>query len=262
MDLVLCPERQPYLQDHRLAGRPVLPLAAALDLLLWGVERRPPFSLTEIRVERGMVVRGAARVRTRRDADLLTLLEVRPSGREVPAFRARLEGSPPPPPSARSDGESLPLELSLQEFYRSRTFHGPRLQGISRITRRTSTSLEALLDTSVPSEWYPTEPRTEWHLDPLTLDSAFQLAIYWTRSTGEQGLLPRGVNRLVVLEPFPPGVVEARLELVSQAGDELTGDYRFRKDGRLLGWMQGVRGRLTAPELFRPPSSGARPPAV
>jgi 3-oxoacyl-(acyl-carrier-protein) synthase len=241
VEFTLSLEEHPYLEDHRLGGRPVVPLALALDRLSWGRGLEPPFALARVRVEGGLSLSGPARVRVVSQGDQVRLVE---EGGRV-AFSARvLERLPLPPEVRLGSVDELPLELSLEEFYRSRTFHGPRLQGVERVLRLWPRGVEGLVRTSSPSGLSPGDSRPEWHVDPLAVDAAFQLAIYWTQCRRGQGLLPLSIEEMAVLEPFGPDRVEARIELEDEAGHHLTGCIRFFARGRLVGWMGGVRGRV------------------
>ncbi|MEW6284090.1 MAG: aminotransferase class I/II-fold pyridoxal phosphate-dependent enzyme, partial [Candidatus Eremiobacterota bacterium] len=232
----------PYLDDHRIGGKVFLPLASALDLLAWSQELKPPFSLGRITVERGVLMQDSARLRVERGESGLELREVRPTGREAVAFRGEV-GPPGEAPDQGEEGEELPLELTLQEFYRSHTFHGPRLQGIESIGRLTTRSLEGRVRASCPSDLCPSDPRDSWCVDPVALDSAFQMALFWAQAVCGKGALPRGLQEFTLLEPLGPEPVDVRLELEERGEQGVRASIRFSCRGRLVGWVRGLQAR-------------------
>jgi acyl transferase domain-containing protein len=247
-------ETHPYLGHHQVGGRSILPLAAALDLFAWSQDLRPPFALGQIRVHRGLALRGEVTVRVHRDGDDLRLVEVRPTGRESLAYTARLLASVPLPPEDLEAGAPRSLPWSLEEFYARRTFHGPLLQGIVSLEERRERSLSGIVRTSAPAELAPAEGRSAWHVDPLAIDSGLQMGIYWSQVEAGHLLLPLEVEEMALLEPFGSGPVRALMELEEAEGPQARGQVRFYGRGRLLGWLAGVRARVVAGERALAPA--------
>lgn len=244
-------ETHPYLRDHSLAGRAFLPLAAGLDLFVGSLQVQPPFTFLEVAVERGLLVNRPAVVRVDRQDDLVRLLDVRPGGREVAVFRARLAGLGEGPADLPA-GKAMEPRLTLEDFYRQHTFHGPLLQAITSLPQLTSTSVAGTVAGCRPVDWIPGDPREAWDLDPKVIDGAFQLAIFWAQCREGRGLLPRSVDEVTLLEPLPPaGPVNVRIDLNGVDEEGVTGTIHLFSQGRRVGWLKAVRARWADPRTFR-----------
>lgn len=243
-------DTHPFLRDHCLAGRPFLPLASGLDLFAHALKLQPPFCLTDVAVERGLMVKSPASVRVAVDADQLRLLDQRPGGREVAVFSARL-ASPGVCPMDDPPGETMEPRLTLDEFYECHTFHGPLLQAVTACTGMTRTSISGTVQGSRPTEWIPGETRTAWSVDPKAIDGAFQLAIFWAQCREGRGLLPRAVDEVVLLEPLPAGPMDVRIDLNGIDEEGVTGTIHIYLEGRRLAWLRNVRARWADPRTFR-----------
>lgn len=250
MTITLSLDTHPFLRDHSLAGRPFLPLASGLDLFVQALQMRPPFSLTRVAVERGLLVNRPALVRVVVEQDRIQLVDQRPGGREVPVFSA-IRATPGESPKDLTPGEERPPRLTLEEFYGQHTFHGPLLQAVTRVTGMTTTSVSGVVQGSRPDEWIPDERRARWDLDPKAVDGAFQLAIFWAQCLEGRGLLPRSVDEVTVLEPLPVGSIQVRIDLGGIDEEGVTGTIHLYADGRKLGWLRGVRARWADPRTFR-----------
>lgn len=238
-------DTHPFLADHVLSGHPVLPLASALDVMAWHCQLEPPWAMTDVRVRRGVTLWSEeARIRVERDGGQLQLLEVRPGGRTARAFEARIADEIPPAPAPVDDGDPQPIELSLAEFYDAHTFHRPRLHGITSLSRLSANSLEATVRGSHPTDLQPHDPRAHWQLDPLALDSCFQLGLYWTYVRLKRGLLPVSIDALGVLHSIEPAPLHVRVELAQAEPDQLACHIRLSQHGHLVAWIENLRGRI------------------
>jgi hypothetical protein len=84
------------------------------------------------------------------------------------------------------------LPLSLEEFYRGFTFHGPRLQGIVSIEAVGEDGVVGLVKGCRPADWIKDPKRSEWTVDPLIVDASFQLAGYWAWVKHQRAGFPSG----------------------------------------------------------------------
>lgn len=230
---------QPTLADHVFNGRAIVPLAASLDMLAAAADLKPPFALADVRVDWPVAVRGPVVMRGRRANDVLTLSEIRPSGREKVTVTARVLRTMPVAPY-RIETEDLPAEaprIDLAAFYRDATFHGPSMQGIERVLAVTDDEIRCLVRVGGPGE----------ALDVRFIDGAFQMALLAAHLRGRPLMLTHGMRELVILEPLGDAPVEVRADGEERPGGEIIGRYRFFARGRLIGWMDGVIGRATTP---------------
>lgn len=230
-ELQVDPE-SPYLRDHVWRGRPLVPLAMALDLVATEAGLRPPFALRDVQVPWAISVRGPVTLRVQREGDRVSLSELRRSGRELVAVEARI-APVPPPPLVQPGAQPLPVQVDLEEFYRSGTFHGPSMQGIHAVLPRRGTEVRGLVRTNGATGV----------VDVVAVDGAFQLALLGARLEGRKPMLPRAIHEFVLLESFGEGPVEVHVSGEQVSEDEACGRFLFYGRGRLLGWMDGVVGR-------------------
>ncbi|PLZ59900.1 polyketide synthase [Fischerella thermalis WC344] len=186
----------PYLQDHRLDGKPVLPAAGALEWFGEFVQSAwPEWQVSEVcqlRVLRGLVldteagkkVLFKARASSHADSESLQVAaEIVDPERNIPFYRAsvilRPQWSEPP------TSEVLPLfsgeKLQPAVAYDTYLFHGQRFQLITAIDRLNDGGIDAQVMPSRPTAWLNSQPMANWLFDPGLIDVAPQLAIIWAR---------------------------------------------------------------------------------
>ena len=249
-----------YLEDHQLAGQPVLPLASALDMVAaaaldaTGVAEAPlvvrDFQLkAPVRVVEAVRIAAVASGEARPQAELsVSLTAARARAPSYVAFATvgadvgptLASAQPAPQPS-----QEPVLPLTLEEFYAGFTFHGPRLQGILAIEQIGPAGIVGWVKTSRPADWIRSPRRASWAVDPLAVDAAMQLAAYWAWVTLERAGFPVGIDEYVQREPFGDGPVRATLTLEQSKGDSVRGTIVFQaRDGRVLAIARGVEGEF------------------
>ena len=235
-------DTHPFVIEHCPSGRTVLPVAYALDLLAQLQGGRAPFALEKLEVRRGLIVRDQTRIRLVREEDSLKVVEVRGS-RDVVAFSARNGNIDKGPARIPHTGERR-TSLSLDRFYREVAFHGPLLQGIVDIYQIGENLVGGSVKTSRPDQWVVDDPRSQWSLDPLVIDSAFQMALYWAHVSFGKSALPHEIERVVWLRRPTPGLVQVEWHVEPSNESEILGTAFFYQGDRCLGWVEGVRARL------------------
>jgi acyl transferase domain-containing protein/NAD(P)H-dependent flavin oxidoreductase YrpB (nitropropane dioxygenase family) len=248
------------LRDHQLDGQSVLPVAAAIELLAEVASEGWPglevVGLQDIRVLNGIVLRnGPEKVRVvaqpakgpRPGRGWLIQTEIRgPNQNGHAYYRATVELAerlPVPPPF----NGGLPANLhgfpeSVEEVYRRYLFHGPTLQCISKIEGIADEGIVASVTPSTPQDCLAGRPTGEWLIDPVVIDSGFQLAIVWARVQHDFTPLP---SRFRVYHRYGPLIGRSiRCVLHTRAHpDSLTmhTDLFFvSHDGRVLGAFEGA----------------------
>jgi 8-amino-7-oxononanoate synthase len=181
------------------------------------------------------------KVRTTATEDGRTLAEVTLGQNESVSFHGNvsLMHDGPPAPTAPVPSSSLPL--SLREFYDHVTFHGPLLQGIASIEGVSADGIAGTVRSSIPGDWIKQPLREAWTIDPLIIDSGFQLAAYWIWAKHGLAVFPLAFDEYIQLAPFGAGPLKctARIESVQ--------DHVFRgtliwcnTQGDVLAFMRGV----------------------
>ncbi len=256
----------PYLDDHRLKGEPVLPLASATDLLIDAAERAqgPRAGRTvvveDLELVRGVIAKEAQAVEIHTDgarSELWTRDASKARDTSGLAYRAEIRftaespagavatASPALRPVALS-GEALEIPEDVATFYRSHTFHGPRLQGILQISRMTKTGIAGVVRGSSLSALLPGSARSEWAADPVVLDSSFQLAGYWAFATAQKGGYPIGFRRFTSRRPFGEGPIVCKIALTTAGDDRFGGDISYETEaGEVIAVLEGIEGRFT-----------------
>ena len=252
-----------YLDDHQLAGQPVLPLASALDVVAHAALEATgkfgaPFAVRDFRLRQAVRIPDAAQfsVSVSGEKELAVALSSTPNGSprafsRAPAYTAFATpgaevgtalGSALPAPKATA---APVLPLALDEFYTSYTFHGPRLRGIESIEQIGPQGIVGQVRTSKPKDWIHGSKRADWTVDPLALDGAFQLAAYWAWTHLQRAGFPIGIEEYVQLEPLGEGPLRASLTMEQSQGDEVHGTIVLQsRDGKVVAVARGVSGEF------------------
>jgi 8-amino-7-oxononanoate synthase len=241
-------ETHPFLTDHRVKGTPVLPMASALEMLgSLAREQLGPGALEirDLQLFNGVEVKGPVPLIAEAKLKGQSLqLELRSEGRVAYRAQAQIaEGAP-----ARlsvPDGGLGDLPMTLDAFYREVAFHGPRLRGVERIDELGGQHLVGWVRPSRPADWMARPDRPDWEIDPLVIDSSFQLVLYWLWANHQKMALPISFRRLVQLAPLAGGPIKCTLVLGEVASDTLVGSIQYEDaQGRLLAVMTDARARV------------------
>jgi NAD(P)-dependent dehydrogenase (short-subunit alcohol dehydrogenase family)/acyl carrier protein len=236
-----------FLSSHVLGGRPVLPLAVTMEWLGHAAIHAHPGLLLcgfeDIRVLKGVSLEnGEPSLRfftseARLDGALLYVpVEMRgdgPDGREVVHASGNAVVAPTLPVApAIGYSDALaerPFPRSIDEIYSDLLFHGEHFRGIQKVDGWCPRGLVAQLRAAAPPVRWMCDPiRSDWLVDPLILDSAFQMAILWCSE--EMGLvsLPSRIARYRQFRAkYPKDGVSAVLEVREHARHKLICDVTF-----------------------------------
>jgi acyl transferase domain-containing protein/NAD(P)-dependent dehydrogenase (short-subunit alcohol dehydrogenase family) len=260
----------PYLDDHRLKGRPVVPLASVTDLMGWAFRettgREGPLVVEDLELIRGVMGEDLARVEVtaRRGQDAFTQAELEVRVDDAVAYRARAHNRLVELPEAPAlTGDAVTPAADLDAFYRDQTFHGPRLRGVQQVLRMTAAGIEGVVKAAPIAAWLVGTARPAWTADPLVLDGSFQLAGYWLFQHHGKAGFPTGFERLVLARPFGPGPVRATVTLRDVTEDGFAGDIHYADEvGRPIGFLSGIQGRFADVGVEAKPGRDAQGPAV
>ncbi|MEU1056683.1 SDR family NAD(P)-dependent oxidoreductase [Streptomyces sp. NPDC005876] len=215
-EITLAPDTQPWLRDHRIAGRPVVPVALVLEWFIHAASTAAPSGrspvLRDLTVLKAIALEasdeGSHRLdlRTSPEESGVRLNLDAPDGTRHYTATATWENSEvlegPPAPAAESTGDrSADEHPGLDVYNGGMLFHGPALQAIETVGSLDAEGATGTLLGTADLNW----PQASWHSDPALLDGAFQLAALWVLSSA-------GIQAL------PMGVREARLRLSPPAG--------------------------------------------
>jgi NAD(P)-dependent dehydrogenase (short-subunit alcohol dehydrogenase family) len=256
----------PYLCDHCLDGKPVLPAAGALEWMAEFVQSAwPEWTVAEVRdlkVMRGLVldtevgrnVLFNARASSHADSDSLQVaVEILEADRKIPFYRAsiilrpQLEESPTIPLIPLNSGTSL----DATKAYRDYLFHGDRFQLVTSIARLNEQGIDAWVMPSQPAAWVndlrsPSTPN--WLFDPGLIDTAPQLAIIWDRVQRGSTALPSRLGAVVRYGQAPlTGQMQLALRVKSASEYTLVYDAVFLDEtGKVRLHLQDIESTSNA----------------
>ncbi len=244
--------RHPYLNDHRLKGRPVVPLASVTDVLGWAFDAPDdrPLVVENLELVRGVMGEDTAEIdlsgRFGPDGDKTATAEIRVDGRV--AYRASLATEND---DARStvpstlEGKPESLDLTVEDFFGRHAFHGPMLRGIEAVSGATDRGVMGTVAGTPVADWWTDGDRMRWTVDPKVIDASFQLAAYWLVAHHGRAGFPTGFDRLVLLRPFGEGPVRCVVTVDEIDEDGFKGYIHYSTtDGRTYGWLEGIRGKF------------------
>jgi hypothetical protein len=170
---------------------------------------------------------------------------------DPPCYRAIVKlGKSLPPPSQYDPGvfsELRPFPMTVDEAYRRWLFHGPSFRGISSIEGISEEGIYSVLQPSSPSECFRRNVADPWVIDPVLLDSAFQLAILWERAHFDMTPLPSGFAVYRRFRPSSRFPVHCYLEAKPSAGGHvLSTNIQFLDaDGHMIASLKEMEFSCT-----------------
>jgi acyl transferase domain-containing protein/NADP-dependent 3-hydroxy acid dehydrogenase YdfG len=199
-------QRHAYLQEHCIDGIPVLPAAAALEIMAETVDGLWP----GWRVVEAHDCRLLKGVQLADGAEALTLLVQPATYGSSEGFEVGVtlrSGSPDKPrphyraaftlaqqlPAAMNHARRKHSEqaLAVERAYNDWLFHGPRFQVIESITGLSAAGAGAVMRRSTPQGWLASATaQQQWIFDPAIVDAAAQMALLWARATRGGSALP------------------------------------------------------------------------
>ena len=232
--LTLSIDRFPAMKDHVLNGRAVIPAAFLLE---WSAQaalhRHPGLELQgvdQFKILKGVILDPREEQQIiwmtgtpESAADHLRVpVEIRSSTADL-RLHARAQILLGPRSTTRSDLMAPEYSGADDPGYGTSLFHGPRFQCIQKVSKITSSQLAIRSNgTSKPSTWFDAAPRSDWLIDPLHIDAAFQALILWSRSQHQKPCLPCGIARLRCHSPIDSGLLETRIHIESVVGSMAT----------------------------------------
>lgn len=241
---VLDPAEERFLDHHRLDGKPVLPAAFALEMIIEAFAIvHPGETLREIRDFRlftGIVLddqTAEIEILVEDEQQGETQITVREAGSEGPAYRALISTAGPADGPAPSPALLGATPLDVDSAYADWLFHGPSLQGIDRA----AVALDGIDAVLKPVD------DCAWRLDPVVVDSAFQLTILWARSQRDMTTLPAGFRCLRWYRPLVAEQVHCAMRGAAKSeATHLDVSFEFYdEDGTMLATIEGCEFTAT-----------------
>ena len=224
--------RHIYLRQHRIDGVPVLPAAAAMELMadaarsLWpswkvvetrefrltkGVEMKEPTRTLQVVItpppygsSEGFEVTAALQSELANGRPLVHYRCVLRLEQQVQGEFARA--------STPHSGQKLSVAKAYDEFL----FHGPCFQVIESIKGLSEGGASSYVRPTRPTEWLAGVPaeHDQWVFDPALVDAAAQMALLWARTMRDQSCLPTRFGRVTRLREILPSKMRMEFEHV------------------------------------------------
>jgi NAD(P)-dependent dehydrogenase (short-subunit alcohol dehydrogenase family) len=259
--LKLDPASDRYLVDHQLDGKPVLPAAFAIELMVELAQHGWPglkvIGLHDLRVLRGLVLEEGSKTlrllaRAEPEANgrrpgVRAHVEIADVGRpELPYYRATVElaDALPEPPIYEPPiaGELQPFPLSVGEAYNQWLFHGPIFRGLQEIRGASASAIVATCRPSTPEQCLPNVAGGQWLIDPVMFDCGLQLSVLWSRAYLDTTALISSFQSYRRFRPQQEAPVECHLYvLAAPQYNIVTMNLAFvGRDGRLIGLAENI----------------------
>jgi NAD(P)-dependent dehydrogenase (short-subunit alcohol dehydrogenase family)/acyl carrier protein len=239
-----------YLNDHRIDGRGVLPMAMALEFFAQAASARfgPIAAIRDHSVLKGVQYPaggGAIPLRLSvKRAGPSAACELRSADGKTLHYRATadFQGVAPSLPKLELRNPR-PAPLSAREAYDTWLFHGPLFEGIASIDSIGENGVVGTLKSSNPAQLFSDHRTGEWIADPVVVDSALQLLIVWSRAYLDQMVLPSRLgafHRIANLSA--PGPIRCEIHVEHKPGVPTLRNQLvfFDAAGQPLAYMQDM----------------------
>ena len=239
-----------YLAQHCIDGVPILPAAAALEVLAEAVGACWPgwqvIEVRDVRLLKGVEVRTDQELAvvisppTYGSSDGFDVSAVLQSklddGKVLIHYRAVMRlGQQLPCGFEQALQSHTEKELTVAQAYDEWLFHGPCFQVLERIDGLSEAGARAVVGTTHPNQWIinGSSELSPWLFDPAVVDAAPQMAILWARAFRGATALPTRFGRVIryretlpqqmlmefeCLESPDPGIVRANVYYTDTKG--------------------------------------------
>ncbi|MEB3283962.1 MAG: SDR family NAD(P)-dependent oxidoreductase, partial [Candidatus Sericytochromatia bacterium] len=259
----------PFLADHVLSGKAVLPVAVMLEWLAAAARASQPqlsfAGFDEFILLKGVVLEGE-RYGLRFDVGPLESdpqgggfqvgIRLFGDGRERPLAQATAllrESALPVPHSHWSTGwrggaEAWPYFRGLDEAYRNVLFHGPEFHALLAVEALGPEGVLGRVKASPRPQLWMQNPVTDaWLTEPLAIDAMFQLLILWSVETLGAPCLPCRVAHFRQYRPFVSSAYTVAVHVTARRVGTLLADAAFiDAAGELVAEFRGAECTFNA----------------
>jgi hypothetical protein len=257
----------PYLLDHRLDGKLVLPVTGAAEWFAQVVQAGwPDWQVAEVRdlsllkgftfgEDETRIASFVARPSSHASPDELHVnVEMRDNDKQFMHYRGTVilrRELPLPAPRRFSSLDSC-VTVSAERAYNDFLFHGPSFQLIRDSANFNVHGVDAHACGSTPEAWlggHHNGGTPQWLLDPGLLDTAPQLAIVWSRLHFDETALPSRIGGIRRFGGWKPnGTFQVALRINP---DRTTNMFKYDvdftlHDGTIALQMEGVESSRSA----------------
>ncbi|MAO55015.1 MAG: beta-ketoacyl synthase, partial [Rhodospirillaceae bacterium] len=256
MEVVVDGAAQPYLANHVIKGRAVLPVVLVIEWFMRAARAvlpdMTPTALRDLHVLKGVVLENypeaetfeiVARPSVTNGTGSIDLRLVSADGRErykgtVDLARTGAGHDAAAIPAAREPGGLAAWPWAAGEVYDGKLFHGPDFQVIRDLEGMGEDGGVGVFDGTGSKAW----PGGPWMADPAALDGGMQLALLWGLSKAGRVFLPIRIGAFIPHGVAPEGeALRCAFHSKLVGGSRTESDLTFTTlDGRVVAEMQGV----------------------
>lgn len=246
----------PWLADHVIGGRPVVPLAMVLEWVVAAAGQVAParrvVAVRDLQVLKGIVLA---------EPRATVSLAWEPAGADAlrfevlgdrPHYRATVvlgDGAPVAPAPGPDGLAKEPYAHALPDAYAAFLFHGPALRGLAEVVGLSDRGIVARVRSSRPADLGVAA--AAWATDPLAVDAVLQAVLLWVREKHGSAALPLALGEFRAFGPFAgPLVAHVRLEAAGPRAGTFDADL-VDLGGHLVASLSG--GRYAADPSFAAP---------
>ncbi len=262
LDHRLTVDSDPYLMDHRLDDKPVLPAAGAAEWMAeFASAAWPGWIVSEVKdmrmfngivldSDQGRGIQLRARASSHSDAGSQAVtVEIIDAARKLPAYRATVvlvqqlpEAPLAPTIAALQDAKTV----SAEQAYADYLFHGERFQLVTAIDGVSESGIDATVQPSSVNAWLGRDG--EWLFDPGLMDVPPQLAIVWSRVNHEMTALPAAFGSVRRYAGNAEGPLRLALRMRSAPHDNAVvyDAWFIDRNGRVRLEMLQLEGTMSA----------------
>jgi Polyketide synthase dehydratase len=198
----------PFLDDHRIDDKVVVPWAVAVELMAETVQAAwPQWHVTEaqnhqqmqgiiLEADRPLPIRVTARLKESAEFLVVKAMISAPDRPTRPFYQADfvLRREPLNPPAPPSLSGNAPASIPTKTFYAQHCFHGPSFRLLDLVTGLDESGVDAAISPRGRG-WNWLE--VPWIFHPGVLDTAMQVGSFWTQSMLNSLALPTRAEHIM-----------------------------------------------------------------
>lgn len=257
-------DENPFLYDHMIGGRPVLPATCGAAWAVYSCEQLYPgyrfFCLENYRVLKGIIfdeslaseyvldLKEIEKSSVRLVLDVL-IWSMNEKGKKIYHYslRVTLLSDLPVPPVGQLESGLVGEIIPGSELYRNGTlFHGPTFQGVERILHLSKGKL--VMQVVLPH----LEDRIQgqfpaYTANPFIYDAIVQCVLIWAQYFYQAPCLPSSLRRLEQYKPIPFGIpCRVTMEVESQSSTSVVGNIHVQDEqGGTYMRLDGLEGTIS-----------------
>ncbi|MEB3198867.1 MAG: SDR family NAD(P)-dependent oxidoreductase [Candidatus Sericytochromatia bacterium] len=252
----------PFMGDHVLNGKAVLPVAIMLEWMVHAASQLRPgaalIGFDDFELLKGVVLEvepyglrfDAGKPVSDPEGQQRVKVELYGDGRERPLSHTtvllgadRAAG----PERHWSHGwqgglDAWPYFRSVEEAYRSVLFHGPTFHGLLTVdVLGPEGVLGKVQAAGNPQQWMQAPVRDTWLTEPLAIDAMFQMLILWSVETLGAACLPCRVSSFRMYRPFQAPSYSVAVHVTARRVGTVLADVAFLDpSGQLVAEFRGA----------------------